>query len=733
MLALKIFLIQIRKVINPCLSYRVWPFILMLYTIQDSFSQTYNFQLLRPNSLNSFLTMWRSSDGTIYCTTSSDIEYSLNHGASWLRKKLPTGFWLYDGAAGHSSLIVLNDKYSGTLIVSENNGSTFKPSVKVHSAAHLLEIDKANRIIVADTASSGKLLFSINLGASYDSIFAGSYISGVGTLDTNIFIALSKKGVYAFNVHKKLLTRIFADTVFDFRFASGSQQALYAYDINTILKFTPSTGWKRFSSGKELKYFYVDSLDRWFTYDDEYFGTIDNNLFESLDSGATWIHRGPTSGDGLFYMDNYLYSLSNQWGVLRSDISVKPPTKHFLNLASGNKWQFRKSDIYFDHLNNRTTYRFSLVEYEIAKDTIINGRSYYPSIFFAPHFGRVDTVTKNILINFAGAEYLFFDYGIIPYQAYYHYDPKLGEGWIDTDFSLEEFNGRLMETRSYGQASGNMTTKISEYSFIDSIGFYSKYYASGDRFFGVGEKYELLSARIKYDNYKTFNNGQKPVITFTPITKTGYQNFTATATVTHGNNSINYGAEDIGIIYIEKVMCFYYYSRDSIKAKSGFFKEDSIALTPVGAPYWKYYQLNLPLNLNLLQPDGKLYYRFVATDKALDPNNSRNPVSGYHTLIYDPALGNEEKENVAEFKLFPCFPHPFSSLTKINFSLPKASEARFEVYSILGEKLLELSKNQYEKGMNQQVLNAARLSSGVYILKLIAGENSEFQKILIVK
>jgi len=75
-----------------------------------------------------------------------------------------------------------------------------------------------------------------------------------------------------------------------------------------------------------------------------------------------------------------------------------------------------------------------------------------------------------------------------------------------------------------------------------------------------------------------------------------------------------------------------------------------------------------------------------------------------------------------EFSLGSNYPNPFRSSTQIRFGLPEAAEVSLEVYDLLGRRVAQLAGGQMEAGYHRARLDGSRLSSGVYVYRLVAGE-----------
>lgn len=97
------------------------------------------------------------------------------------------------------------------------------------------------------------------------------------------------------------------------------------------------------------------------------------------------------------------------------------------------------------------------------------------------------------------------------------------------------------------------------------------------------------------------------------------------------------------------------------------------------------------------------------------------------------------KINLAEevipksFKLNKAYPNPFNPVTNISFALPVGSNVTLEVYDINGRIIKILSDEVLNQGYHSLVWNAANNSSGVYFIRMHAGEFSSIQKLMLVK
>ena len=80
---------------------------------------------------------------------------------------------------------------------------------------------------------------------------------------------------------------------------------------------------------------------------------------------------------------------------------------------------------------------------------------------------------------------------------------------------------------------------------------------------------------------------------------------------------------------------------------------------------------------------------------------------------------------VAEnFSLSQNYPNPFNPSTKINFSLPERSFVTMKVYDMLGKEVMTLVNSNYSAGTYAVDMNAAALSTGIYMYSVEARTES---------
>jgi hypothetical protein len=86
-----------------------------------------------------------------------------------------------------------------------------------------------------------------------------------------------------------------------------------------------------------------------------------------------------------------------------------------------------------------------------------------------------------------------------------------------------------------------------------------------------------------------------------------------------------------------------------------------------------------------------------------------------------------------EYFLASAYPNPFNSATKISYGLPEDATVSVRIFDITGRLVTLLLNDNQSPGTYSMVWNASELSSGVYILRLEAGNRKFIQKVVLMR
>lgn len=92
-----------------------------------------------------------------------------------------------------------------------------------------------------------------------------------------------------------------------------------------------------------------------------------------------------------------------------------------------------------------------------------------------------------------------------------------------------------------------------------------------------------------------------------------------------------------------------------------------------------------------------------------------------------------EDEQPRKFSLHQNYPNPFNPSTVVRYQIPKSSSVQLAVFNMLGERIATLVNRQQPAGSYEASFDASKLSSGIYIYRIRAGNFSEIKKMMLIK
>jgi hypothetical protein len=87
----------------------------------------------------------------------------------------------------------------------------------------------------------------------------------------------------------------------------------------------------------------------------------------------------------------------------------------------------------------------------------------------------------------------------------------------------------------------------------------------------------------------------------------------------------------------------------------------------------------------------------------------------------------------ATYALLQNYPNPFNPTTVVRYQLPVVNDVRLAVYDILGREVSLLVNERKDAGVYEVKFDASRLSSGVYLYRLQAGDFTQAQKMMVLR
>ncbi len=119
-----------------------------------------------------------------------------------------------------------------------------------------------------------------------------------------------------------------------------------------------------------------------------------------------------------------------------------------------------------------------------------------------------------------------------------------------------------------------------------------------------------------------------------------------------------------------------------------------------------------------------------------DPNT--NVIPGFETVLLsfsegEPVSANDSDQVPQNFAIHSVYPNPFNPSTTVNFSLENAASVRLDLYSVTGQRVLSIHDGFLNAGNHHLSVDAGNLSSGIYILLLSSGQQTESKRITLIK
>ena len=100
-------------------------------------------------------------------------------------------------------------------------------------------------------------------------------------------------------------------------------------------------------------------------------------------------------------------------------------------------------------------------------------------------------------------------------------------------------------------------------------------------------------------------------------------------------------------------------------------------------------------------------------------------------LRIDP--GSDASELPSDFTLEQNYPNPFNPTTRIQFDLPLQSYTELSIFDILGRKVATLVDSELQAGTHTFTWDASRVSSGVYLYRLVTKNGVFTKKMTLIK
>lgn len=117
----------------------------------------------------------------------------------------------------------------------------------------------------------------------------------------------------------------------------------------------------------------------------------------------------------------------------------------------------------------------------------------------------------------------------------------------------------------------------------------------------------------------------------------------------------------------------------------------------------------------------------------LDPDSTIADIGAFY---FDQSVGiaDIETETIpTAFNFYPCYPNPFNPEITLKFDIPQACIGSLKIYDVSGREVQSLVTGHLSLGKHQVVWDGISCGSGVYFVRLEAGDYAKTQKIILLK
>jgi len=197
--------------------------------------------------------------------------------------------------------------------------------------------------------------------------------------------------------------------------------------------------------------------------------------------------------------------------------------------------------------------------------------------------------------------------------------------------------------------------------------------------------------------------------------------------------NISQSSIDFGMMTIDSLAC-----RNVVISNSGFDTlELNIEISGEDTAYFDFNPRNLIVNagqsdtINVcFLPDKIIEFEALL---AIKSNAGDASITLLGEGVSNTSIDAHDKIIPDKIMIHQNYPNPFNPNTSIRFNLPKSSEVTLTVYTLLGEEIQTLIKEEMPAGAHQVEWDAKDLASGIYLYRLEAEDFVQTRKMVVMK
>jgi hypothetical protein len=304
------------------------------------------------------------------------------------------------------------------------------------------------------------------------------------------------------------------------------------------------------------------------------------------------------------------------------------------------------------------------------------------------------------------------------FQAGSYYDPEKGIRQIAVARSTNR--GHNWVTTVLAQNSSGYATCLNFRADNPSVGYLSGYYYDS-AWYSHGKIFRTTNGGLSWGEIgnSVFDTGKRPVLAIVPDPANPNRLLSGTY------NGV-YTSTDAGSTWNSPVQSFRAMCITEDKTVAGRFwvgtDNTGVWTTTNSGSSWQQLNTGLPTS-NILSivhdPVSRVLYAGT---------------KGEGVFRLDLPTGVErEPALLYEFALDQNYPNPFNSTSTIGFRIPADDHVKLTVFDLLGREVTVLVDEPKSPGQYQVQMDAGRLASGVYVLRLTSGTRTQTRTLILVR